>query len=86
MKLLRVVNTLDFAAYSSKISFIRFSMRTVFLLDRKGDVDEHISKDLRTFLQFSAKGMQLRVDLKLWKSGIQDSILVQLYSLCAGRS
>lgn len=69
MKLLRVVNTLDFVVYGSKISFIRFSMRTVFLLDRKGDEDEHILKNLKTFLQFSAMGMQLKTSfeaLKKW--------------------
>lgn len=69
MKLLRVVNTLNFVVYGGKISFIRFSMRTVFLLDGKGDKDEHILKNLKTFLQFSAMGMQLKTGfeaLKKW--------------------
>lgn len=59
MKLLRVGNTLDFAGYGSKISFIRFSMGTVFLLDRKGDKDECILQNIKMFLQFPAMGMQL---------------------------
>jgi len=67
VKLLRVVNTLDFVVCGSKISFIRFSMRTVFLLDRKGDKDEHFLKNLKTFLRFSAVGMQLKTGFEVLK-------------------
>lgn len=42
-------------------------MRTVFLLDRKGDKDEHILKTLKTFLQFSAMGMQLKTGFEALK-------------------
>lgn len=59
-------------------------MRTVFLLDRREDKGEHISQNLKMFLQFSDTGMQL--SNQFWRSGMGDSIVVQLYLLCAGCS
>lgn len=42
-------------------------MRTVFLLDRKGDKDEHILPNFKTFLQFPAMGVQLKTGFEALK-------------------
>lgn len=48
----------------SKISFITFSMRAVFLLDGREDKGEHILQNLKMFMQFSDTGMQLKTSFE----------------------